>query len=165
MKSERLLFLLMVICLANGVKAQFYDGADDIYYYVQENDKNFKNTKDLWQDVGEHVYVFNFDGRKACCWGHAHVYQVKEQLKKNPNYFEDATETSDYNMIFSSNTSSETIYTLSDYTFKFSKDRSRLTKLSVHSWSEHAYISYFKRVDKSYFKVGRSRTPNKTLYE
>lgn len=36
MKTKRLLFLVMAICLASGVRAQFYDGPDDIYYYVEE---------------------------------------------------------------------------------------------------------------------------------
>ena len=35
MKAKRLLFLVMAICLASGVKAQFYDSADDIYYYLE----------------------------------------------------------------------------------------------------------------------------------
>ena len=38
MKAKRLLFLVMAICLASGVKAQFYDGHSDIYFYITAKD-------------------------------------------------------------------------------------------------------------------------------
>lgn len=59
MKAKRLLLLVMAICLASGVKAQFYDEPDDIYYYVS-CDGNGQVDDDGY------VLIFNFDGNKAC---------------------------------------------------------------------------------------------------
>ena len=87
MKAKRLFFLVMAICLASGVKAQFYDSADDIYYYVEYKDGR------ILDDGG--VFVFNFDGQKACFWDES-VSSLKNNLKRNPSYYEDKVETTDY---------------------------------------------------------------------
>ena len=80
MKAIRLLFLIMAICLTSGVRAQFYDGPDDIYYYVAEYHEHdeYKSTsfsagyytgrtlRDRYEDENKaKVLIFNFDGTKA----------------------------------------------------------------------------------------------------
>lgn len=58
MKLKKLLvFLSMVFCLASEAKAQFYDSADDIYYYV-----NIKSDGTF----GPFSFIFNFDGKNGC---------------------------------------------------------------------------------------------------
>ena len=69
----------MAICLTSGVKAQFYDCPDDIYYYVScDKDGQVKENGS--------VYIFNFDGRKACYWSSS-VSSVKRSLQSNVNQF------------------------------------------------------------------------------
>lgn len=180
MKTKRLLFLVMAICLASGVKAQFYDSADDIYYYVQiyngkggfvegtDRMKYAKNGEKVWFGAkGEDwVRIFNFDGKKACCWSKSHVSSVKDNFKNNPNYYEDAIETTEYNVNFISCSSTEIIYKGGDTTFIFSKDRSMLTTIEEFWFNpDEIYVRFYKKVDKSYFKTGRSRTPSGTMYE
>ena len=54
MKAKRLLFLVMVICLASGVKAQF--DSDEVYYYVPTETIITEDTE---------VYVMFFSGNRA----------------------------------------------------------------------------------------------------
>lgn len=170
MKAKRLLFLVMAICLASGVKAQFYDSADDIYYYVEDVTKKTIVTRDngttytLAAPNDPGAWIFNFDGRNACGFGYGGVSMVKGYLKENPNYFEEKIETEEYDVVFSEATATEIIYKSGISTFKFSKDRKTLVIKSHYSWGE-IWTSYYNKVDKSYFKVGRSRTPSNTLHE
>lgn len=174
MRELRFLLLGLVICLASGVKAQFYDSADDIYYYVKYVDDEFKDE----------VIIFNFDGQKACRWN-ASASSVKSNLSSSPSFYEDKVETTEYDLRYiSGNTyrykkSNSEEY--DDYTFSY--DRSTLTKIvhyqtivtpgipgggfnyskSYKEWRENKYT--YKRVEKSFFKIGRSRTPSSTMYE
>jgi len=175
MKKRRLLFIVMAICLASGVKAQFNDSADDIYYYVEcDKDGQIK-------DNGQ-VYIFNFDGHKACYWNYV-VSSVKGYLQSNPSYFEEKVETTEYDLKYTSGNT----YRKKDggdafRDFKFSYSRSSMTetrhweKTEVPYWNGlpaygMAYkkwvddITNYKKVEKSFFKIGRSRTPNNTMYE
>lgn len=174
MKAKRLLFLVMVICLASGVRAQFYDGPDDIYYYVScdENGRINENSGI--------VYIFNFDGRKACKWSTS-VGGIVYDLKKNPNYYEEQVETTPYVLKYTSNNT----YRLERgngeyYDFCFSYSRSDLTMKDHYKgkpYTPGGYLNFgapdqwfdreykFKKVDKSFFKVGRSRNPSGTIYE
>ena len=175
MKELRFLLLVTVICLASGVKAQFYDSADDIYYYVE-----WKNGK-----YGADVYIFNFDGRKACRWYNS-VVLMKDYLKRNPSYYEEKVETADYSFLkyITYNTYQEGN---SEYyiNYQFSSDRQTLTEIrhyhkfeQVEEWwggypitrsVDRGFVDevfgIYKKVDKSFFKVGRSRTPSGTLHE
>lgn len=170
MKAKRLLFLVMAICFASGVKAQFYDSADDIYFYVECKNGELKDN----------TMIFNFDGSKACCWSES-VFTVKYNLKSNPSYYEDKVETTEYNLKYTSGNTYQTKSNSNEgYTnYIFSYDRSTLNYHS-HWWCIlgmsqfppfNAYGEYrddkrtFKKVDKSFFKVGRSRTPSKIIYE
>jgi len=85
-----LVALLFVFCVKVG-SAQFYDGADDIYFYV--------NVKEpVW------CIVLNFDGDKATCFSSGmEGYQfsrnkVSEILNSNQRYYEDRTQDALYKM-------------------------------------------------------------------
>ena len=69
----------MAICFASGVKAQFYDSADDIYYYI-----SYDETTNPGYLPNRWVYIFNFDGKKACWWGYGATkdYIVKVMKEK-----------------------------------------------------------------------------------
>jgi len=166
MKAKRLLFLAMVICLANEAKAQFYDGPDDIFYYLSEKYKAYP-TNPTWD---RSVCVFNFDGKKACQWGFGAcsadgnyiITLMKDKFKENPNYFEDAVETADYDVEFVTS-HPQTLYQR-EYRgrvikYYFSSDREEMTEITLDR------VLKFKRVEKSFFKTGRSRKPSSTLHE
>lgn len=184
MKAKRLLFLVMAICFASGAKAQFYDSADDIYYYLLES-KNGK-TVSIKDQI---VYIFNFDGRKAARLGTDSPQYVQERLQENPDYYAEKVETTKYDLEYSSSsygTCYKQEYTSRTWdsfagitwvhnynnTYEFSSSRSTLTLNKIvkgHMANGTPYtdndILVFKRVNKSFFKVGRSRTPSGTLYE
>ena len=183
MKAKRLLFLVMAICLASGVKAQFYDGPDDIYYYVRVN-----NNGEFELDYATSCFIFNFDGKRACLlnyWRDDITYsprKVKEIMSQNPNYLLDRVETGIYDVSYiSENTykkegkwESNNIlgyrHGTFSWTFNFSSDRNQMyltyVDHDVVSTSEPStYHLKYKRVDKSFFRVGRSRTPSSTLHE
>lgn len=174
MKAKRLLFLVMAICLVSGVRAQFYDSADDIYYYVELENGNYK----------ESCKILNFDGTKACLLneyiedGNHYIYsvdEVKNLVKRNTNYFEEQVEVGDYSLKYiSGNTYSQTVTnTLNNYmgtkvltikyTLRFSSDRNYLFLSQSVDGKTRDWT--YKRVDKSYFKSGRSRTPSGTMHE
>lgn len=190
MKAKRLLFLALAICLASGVKAQFYDGPDDIYYYVED----YYEYEDFYWDMypgttipkSPHytgqiktkktetdkatVLIFNFDGLKAAelteTYKGKHISLVKAAIANNPTCYEDKIETTEYNIKYVS----KTMYQkdggtpFSSYTYTFSSDRQTLRCANMQN-PEHLATTVFKRVDKSFFKVGRSRTPSGKLQE
>ena len=184
MKAKRFLFLVMAICLASGVKAQFYDSADDIYYYIQVDDKG-----EFKLNYATSCFIFNFDGKNACILnyqGNDMTYtpnQIKEKLSQNPNYLMDRLETGIYDVSYISKNryKKEGKWEMNDrllgyrhgtfsWTFNFSSDRNQmyLTYVShdaVSTSEPSTYNLKYKRVDKSFFKVGRSRTPSNTLHE
>lgn len=171
MKAKRLFFLVMALCLASGVKAQFYDGPEDIYFYLEDSeDGNPISNK--------YVYVFNFDGRKASLLEWKSIADVKSHLRDNPDYYLEKVESSDYDLIYDTSLRGYTIkgskyyagdvVITSDITYQFSSDRNTLTTIFNRRTSRGGSsksINVSKRVDKSYFKVGRSRTPSGTMYE
>lgn len=192
MKGFRLLLLVMAICLASGVKAQFYDSADDIYYYVECGDNG--QTKE-----NGYVFIFNFDGRKAAELSGALndpipnkpreypcVSDVKKNLQRSQTYYDDKIENTEYNVEFvSGNTYKGNTYVeyyapngyqawFGEYfTFDFLNNRevlslSRTVSLGNYGTgfnSSNTKQEKYKKVDKSFFKVGRSRTPSNTLHE
>lgn len=194
MKGFRFLLLVLAICLASGVKAQFYDGPDDICYYVED----YFEYEDYYWDMypgttipkSPHytgqiktrktetdkatVLVFNFDGLKAAelteTYKGKHISFVKAAIASNPTCYEDKIETTEYDIKYVSNSSSKTTYkkdggtTYTSYTYTFSSDRQTL-KCANSQNPEHLAITVYKKVDKSFFKVGRSRTPSSTLHE
>lgn len=175
MKAKRLLFLVMVICLASGVKAQFYDSADDIYFYVE-----YKNG--AFVDDGK-VRVFNFDGKKAALLNHnfydgdgdgpffLSVKKIKNKLKNSPDYFEQLVETTNYDVDYTGTLS----YVYKSSYRAFGVAKSFVEKYTFSSSRKELYVddldggftkkTTYKKVDKSFFRVGRSRTPSGTLYE
>lgn len=165
MKAKRLLFLVMAICLASGVKAQFYDGPEDIYFYVLEEYVN-----DYAHDPS--VLIYNFDGRKAVRWAGTRS-AVTKLLAENPNYYEDKEETSEYDLKYvsfhASGTNYEYYFNGSRFVNNFSSDRKHLKCYSWYGYpvkNKEEHMDYI-RVDRSYFKknIGRSKTPRGTLYE
>lgn len=175
MKAKRLLFLVMAICLASGVKAQFYDSADDIYYYVEYKNGEFAENAS--------VRVLNFDGKKAAVLNHNYfdgdgdgpfylnLSKIKNKLREQPDYFEQQIETTDYNVIYTAPASyifksgyrnGGRYYSYTE-TWTFSSNRDFLYETS-EGWGNNNKKTY-KRVFKSFFRVGRSRTPSGTIYE
>lgn len=167
----------MAICLASGVKAQFYDSADDIYYYV-ECDKNGEIKED------GHVYIFNFDGQKACFWHELYVNDVKNHFKYDgSSYYEEKVETTEYLLKYTSGNTYKwnniPYYKKEAYReFYFSYDRKTMIytdhrekpilnqfglPTGFSEWVDDK--TNFKKVEKSFFKVGRSRTPSGTMHE
>ena len=191
MKAKRLLFFVMAICLVSGVKAQFYDSADDIYYYVEYKDGNLVTTPKA------DVLVFNFDGRKAALLNRdeslshipeiAYYSEVCDKMRSNINYYEERVENVSYNVYYDSskqayciefkNTIGQNLFTGAphivnyDYQFTFSSDR-EFCYLNCKTRDNVGGPGFngsskkvFKKVSKSYFKSGRSRTPSGSLYE
>ena len=153
----------MAICLASGVKAQFYDSADDIYFYVRTIDINSNEPNDL---PLVDVLVFNFDGKRGTCF-ERFVEKTRTLLEQDPNYFENQLETAEYNLEYVPSTKNGTTYrwksnwTGDYYTYTFSSNRNELFS-SSHTGSK------FVRVDRNFFRkknIGRSRKPKSTLYE
>lgn len=197
MKAKRLLFLVMAICLASGVKAQFYDSADDIYYYVEYKDGNYVTDGN--------VLIFNFDGKKACKLGDSIVRSLKDLMKTNPNYYDEKVETSEYDFVYKYLSGvvyerkcdprryvrypSWNVTEIVDETkyerYAFSSDRSlcydksytvsdilETTYLDLNgsfhtkrSETEKSPVRTYKKVEKSFFRVGRSRNPSGTMHE
>lgn len=183
MKELRFLLFGMAICLVSGVKAQFYDGPDDIYYYVR------CDKYGQIEENGEAV-ILNFDGKTACVlainedeWQlyPPNVNTIKEKLSKNINYLQNRIETGIYDTQYvSGNTYKRTgkynydeellgyRYGSFEWTLNFSSDRKTL---NMKIWSNNqGGVSFnqertYKQVDRSFFKVGRSRTPSSTLHE
>ena len=184
MKGIRFLLLVMAICLASGVKAQFYDDADDIYYYVEYKDGAFVNNEGVYGKEGR-VLVFNFDGKKAATlvayakYGGEVRGSVKDYIKNNPAYYEERVENEEYDLNYISNNTYKYKYRLGNgeeeyITYGFSYDR-EILNFHSHYWKSPNYFGdscgwvdlhkTYKKVDKSFFKVGRSRTPSGTLHE
>ena len=175
----------MAVCLASSMKAQFYDSADDIYYYVLEETSDHKK---------DNCFIFNFDGKRACVlsqhtstgtfntlwglqYGQATDYHeskdVKRIIKNNPNFFVEKIETLDYDMYYDGSLSS--LYEVYIFKrnwngniiadkFEFSKDRS-FVYVTLDYKKSYASRQKCIRVDKSYFRSGRSRNPSSSLYE
>lgn len=185
MKGLRFLLLGMAICLASGVKAQFYDSADDIYYYVETSretefedtyigppphfnviSRGKKKTTNIPEEDKAMVKVFNFDGIKAVELTNIDYYDVtdiKRRLQESSSFFEDRVENLDYTLRYVSSYSGTTYEDKThnlNITYTFSSDRNTLVfKKGSSQWI------YLKRVEKSFFKVGRSRTPSGTMHE
>ena len=191
MKAKRLLLLVMAICLASGVKAQFYDEPDDIYYYVS-CDGNGQVDDDGY------VLIFNFDGNKACELAglfevdpytsrtYPDVTDVKRALQKNQSYYDEKIENTEYRLKYDSGTTykghhhidyvnpmGNNVWCEESYTFEFLDNRNKLIQRETRSFGQgFSYTSkgtpdrtIFKKVSKSFFKVGRSRTPSGTMHE
>lgn len=137
MKGLRFLLLGMAICLASGVKAQFYDSANDIYYYVEES----RDGKSISKQ-NQNVYVFNFDGMKACRLAIDLVKTAQSHLRENSDYYGAMVETKKYDLEYKSS-SYGVCYVSSDvssipfdaggtrffgdtFTYTFSQDRETL---------------------------------------
>lgn len=186
MNGLRFLMLGWAICLASGVRAQFYDSADDIYYYMEYKNGNFVEN-------GE-VKIFNFDGQKACLLGETNILTVKSNLKTDIDYYDRKVENSEYTLkyipssyhtvyqvemsnSFYSPTVGSTTVTNSTFRYEFSTDRETMyDKSCIVNTYHYPFEPYkktyktepnktYKRVDKSFFRVGRSRTPSGTMHE
>ncbi len=190
MKVKRLLFLVMAICLASGVKAQFYDSADEIYYYVEYKDGDFVTTPKA------DVMIFNFDGRKAALLNRdaslgyippiAQYSDVCKNTGRSINYYEERVENVSYDVYYDSNKRAYYLefksemgrdiltgasdYMYYEYEFTFSSNREMCyMKVSQRNPPYNGFNSSWtktlKKVSKNYFKSGRSRTPSGTMYE
>lgn len=180
-RKKKFLLLACFVCTHALSFAQFYDSADDIYFYVDDTSNPNR------------CFVFNFDGTRACALNqysetttfysfygqnvgsytnYQTVNAVRYKIKQNPNYYEDRVENLDYKMYYNSSASSAsyTVYnfkrncnqtTITD-TFKFSSDRSYL--YSNYGGGREGTRKYI-RVDKSFFRTGRSRNVGGGMYE
>lgn len=186
MKRLRFLLLSMVICLASGVKAQFYDSADDICYYKQicEYDEETGKIKKFEKDDSNgDVQVWNFDGRKAARLEFCSLSLVKESIKRSSSYYEDLVETSEYDWTYTSVSpyireckskktwlasylpGYGTMYEHNGFPVIFSSDRNKMYMVCESVRKGDYFILEYKKVDKSFFRVGRSRTPSSTMHE
>lgn len=184
MKGLRFLLLALVICLASGVEAQFNDSADDIYYYVTYENGQYTNG----------ALVFNFDGKSGCILnqykndeGNYLLYtvdKIKGIIKDKPTYFEDQIEVGDYRLSYSTNNTycCSNVYRDTYYDSTLQSQRTAIyNEINTYQFSSDRSILYYtceekdhkvgvtkrtyKRVDKSYFKLGRSRAPSGTMHE
>ena len=135
MKGLRFILLGLAICLARGVKAQFYDGPEDIYYYVLIKMENSANKTFDYDENKATVYIFNFDGIKAAqfttAWGGDPISWVRDAIGKNPNYYEEKVETTLYNWKYDSTSSAGITYISPNdrsSIFTFSRDRNTLIR-------------------------------------
>ena len=79
MKAKRLLFLVMAICLASGVKAQIYNS--EVLFYVEEDSK--------LSDPQTRLSIYRFkNGKRQYYNGEDHLKDVCDNLKSNINYYE-----------------------------------------------------------------------------
>lgn len=176
MKGLRFLLLGLVICLASGVKAQFYDSANDIYFYLEE-------SRDGKTSTNPYVRIFNFDGRKACELANHSPKDVQSNLKANLDYYGELVETTRYELEYESasygtrykNTSTtsttgmggETWWWNTTRYYDFSSNRSTLTlksKTRTETYDfgpmqginprESESTTVYRKVDKSYFLNG-----------
>lgn len=184
MKGLRFLLLGIAICFVCGVKAQFYDSANEICYYVTYENDQYTNG----------ALVFNFDGKNGCILnqyqndeGNYLLYtvdKIKSLIKEKPTFFEDQIEVGDYRLSYTTNNtySCSSVYKDTYYdsqlqslrtviyneinTYQFSSDRSILYyKCEERDHKVGITKRTYKRVDKSYFKLGRSRTPSGIMHE
>lgn len=192
MKGLRILLLGLAICLASGVKAQFYDSADDIYFYVKCGD-------DGQPKENGYVFIFNFEGRKAAELSGALndpipnkpreypvVSDVKKNLQRSQTYYDEKVENTEYKIEYVSGTTYKgntyvEYFAPNGYqawfgeyfTFDFSNNReilslSRTVSLGNYGTgfnSSNTKQETYKKVDKSFFRVGRSRTPSGAMHE
>ena len=160
-----LVVIMFIPCVA---KAQFYDSADDIYYYMLVD----KQGEYYYSFVGGQVYVFNFDGRKAAALARSSSLSVvKNDINHDAEYYEKLVEKTEYDVHFKNSNALPPTYfwsnTFGNRTYVFSNDRKYLTETTdfVIGGMRTTQTLKYKRVDKSFFKLGRSRTPSGTLYE
>ena len=113
--------------------------------------------------------IFNFDGRNAAelsgYYDGDNTSGVKGRMQNSPSYYEDKVENTSYDWEFVSSSYDGTVYKKpnSSSTYKFSSDRNVLTITWYSGESKCQRIH--KKVDKSFFKIGRSRTPSGTMHE
>lgn len=81
MKAKNLFFLAIAICIASGVKAQFYD--DEVYYFLQAG-------KSL-SDRSATIAIVYFKGKNIACENLAgnNLEKIQKNLKKSSTYYED----------------------------------------------------------------------------
>lgn len=182
---KRFLFVMLTMCLSCVVNAQFYDDADEICFYVIDDTSG----------TGDYCYVINFDGDRAAILNmytraetaytvsgpitgrsdnFSRINEVKNKIKTNPNYYEEKVEDSDYDMLYNSSLSSSyrIVYVRNRSTpsaickdnFSFSTDRKKMYLTNNYLSPMRKDIPY-KRVDKSYFRSGRSRNSSSRMYE
>ena len=127
---------------------------------------------DIPEENDASTLILNFDGKKAACLCPAFtkVKDIKTALSNNSSVYDNKVETAIYDWEFVSSSYEGTIYKEpyhSDYNYLFLSDRTYLTiTIKGHdTYWDSIEKTTFKKVDKSYFKVGRSRTPSSTLHE
>lgn len=186
------MFAVLAMCLTNVMRGQFYDSADEICFYVEWNEQKNEYAETgkvlIFNFDGEKAAKFEKHGS-------GYDTHVKEMLKNNPNYYEELVETTEYKVKFVSSspyttyTSTEieslknpygfTIDWVYTDTYQFSSDRQKV--YLTYKWSygcldTRYYLSggtggsgteheIYKRVPKSFFRVGRQRTPSNRIIE
>lgn len=87
--------LFMMMCVVYTAKAQFYDSANEIYFYKADNSEN----------SNAYVLVFNFDGRKAALLEQTTCASIQSNLKNDMDYYGKLVETTDYSLKYESSAS------------------------------------------------------------
>ncbi|MBR1466736.1 MAG: hypothetical protein IJ607_10315 [Bacteroidaceae bacterium] len=179
-RKKIMLLVCFITCTYAMSFAQFYDSADELYFYVDDTSNP------------DRCFIFNFDGTRACALNqhsgtstfigmygqnigsytdYDHFNTVRAKIKQNPNYYEDRVENLDYKMYYDSSASSS--YTV----YKFKRNWNQTTTTDVFEISpdrDYLYCNYgggrngsrkYIRVDKSFFRSGRSRNVEGGMYE
>lgn len=208
MKTMKQLFFTMVALLsANMGYAQIEDSADEIHYFVkcEESDIMIEGALPKVHDNTE-VLIFNFDGEKACLLNYVPekgvdlLKKVKQNMRTNPDYYEDLVETNDYDVEYEGAELFTDIYIYdwqqithetisgngleiknfySDKYYVQDYDSGPMSIKLVRDWvffcpayplfpdaGKHFVTeTYFMEVPKSFFRSGRSKTPQKKMIE
>jgi len=77
MNAKRLFFLVMAICLANGVKAQLY--GNDVYYYIPAGQSLTDKTE---------ICIVYFSGKRIAC-STVSCSKILQEIEKNPRYWKE----------------------------------------------------------------------------
>ena len=85
MKVKRLLFLVMAICLASGVKAQFYS-SESVYCYQYVKTINDGISSKLNRTM---FYFVNFQNEMMGYTTASSLKYVRQKLLDNPDYYSD----------------------------------------------------------------------------
>ena len=85
MKELRLLLLGLAICLASGVKAQFYS-SESVYCYQYVKTVNDGISSKLNRTM---FYFVNFQNDMMGCTTESSLQRVRQNLLENPDYYKD----------------------------------------------------------------------------
>ena len=155
---KQLLFTMVIFISVTMSYAQIEDRADEIHYFVkcEESDLMFDTEPEVHDNT--EVLIFNFDGKKACLLNYVPgigvdvLKKVKQNMRTNPDYYEDLVETNDYDVKY---------VTAELFTYVYQLDRQEISHETItgngleiiHYYSDKYYIRYFDSAPSSLKRV------------